>query len=75
MIGNFTSNYQQEPSYRVSLSGIQDWVLTSFGAPVVTGWDDTPIYNQELINEVDRLYQAVKEADAQYQQRCIATHQ
>lgn len=51
----------------VSLSGIQDWVLTSFGAPVVTGWDgDTPIYNQELINEVDRLYQAVKEADAQY---------
>lgn len=60
----------------VSISGIQDWVLTSFDKPVVVGWDfgilndgtpyKKPIYNKELIAELDRMYKITKDADLTY---------
>ncbi len=50
----------------VSLSGLQDWILENYGAAVI-GWDNgKPIYNKELAQELDDLYNSVKAADIEY---------
>jgi len=61
----------------VSMSGIQDWILTTFGNRVVTGFEPTtdpetgdtvqkPIYDQRVVKKFDDLYQAVVTADKEY---------
>ena len=61
----------------VSMSGIQDWILTTFGNRVVTGFEPTtdketgetiqkPIYDQRVVKEFDNLYHAVVKADKEY---------
>ena len=60
----------------VSMSGIQDWFLARFSRRAVTGWKEEtakdgtvrrqPIYDQEIADALDRLYQAVVEADNEY---------
>jgi len=61
----------------VSMSGIQDWILTTFGNRVVTGFEPTtdsetgeivqkPIYDQRVVKKFDDLYKAVVEADKEY---------
>lgn len=51
----------------VSISGIQDWVLTTFDAPIVKGWDSNnkPIYNMEIAAAFNAWYQLVAEADVE----------
>lgn len=80
------SSYDWEVSRRViqknrrigvSMSGIQDWILTTFGNRVVTGFEPTtdpetgdtvqkPIYDQRVVKKFDDLYQAVVKADKEY---------
>jgi ribonucleoside-triphosphate reductase (thioredoxin) len=60
----------------VSMSGIQDWVLKRFGGRLVVGFQqainengdviEEPIYNEQAIEAVDELYQAVVDADIAY---------
>lgn len=61
----------------VSMSGIQDWILSTFGHRVVTGFKTAtdsetgkeikdPVYDPEIIKTVDGLYQAVVDADKDY---------
>ncbi|WP_076459830.1 ribonucleoside-triphosphate reductase, adenosylcobalamin-dependent [Limosilactobacillus caccae] len=56
----------------ISMSGIQDWILSNFGNRVVTGFtknDDgtmEPVYDQRVVNRVNDLYQAVIDADKEY---------
>lgn len=61
----------------VSMSGIQDWILTTFGNRVVTGFEPTtdpetgdtvqkPIYDQRVVKKFDDLYQTVVKADQEY---------
>lgn len=51
----------------VSMSGIQDWVLRKFKDRLVIGFDgNEPVYNKVAIEEIDRLYKAVKQADENY---------
>ncbi len=61
----------------VSMSGIQDWILTTFGNRVVTGFEaatdpetgDTiqkPIYDQRVAKKFDDLYHSVVAADKEY---------
>lgn len=61
----------------VSMSGIQDWILTRFGHRVVTGFKDgvdaqtgvaikEPIYDPAAIAAFDNLYQGVVAADKEY---------
>ncbi|MGQ2375333.1 ribonucleoside-triphosphate reductase, adenosylcobalamin-dependent [Companilactobacillus zhachilii] len=61
----------------VSMSGIQDWILTTFGNRVVTGFEATtdpesgetiqkPIYDQRVVDKFDDLYHTVVEADKEY---------
>lgn len=63
----------------VSMSGIQDWILSTFGQRVVTGFKTAtdsetgkeikdPVYDPEIIKTVDGLYQAVVDADKDYSQ-------
>ncbi|MFT8401215.1 MAG: ribonucleoside-triphosphate reductase, adenosylcobalamin-dependent [Lentilactobacillus diolivorans] len=80
------SNYDWEVSRNVieknrrigiSMSGIQDWILSELGNRVVTGFEDTkdpetgklvkkPLYDQRAVKQVDGLYQAVVAADKEY---------
>ncbi|MFD1419320.1 ribonucleoside-triphosphate reductase, adenosylcobalamin-dependent [Companilactobacillus keshanensis] len=78
------SNYDWEVSRNVikknrrigvSMSGIQDWILNTFGNRVVTGFKDVvddgvvikkPIYDQRIVNKFDDLYHAVVKADNEY---------
>ena len=80
------SNYDWEVSRNViqknrrigvSMSGIQDWILTTFGNRVVTGFETAtdpetgkeiqkPIYDQRVANKFDDLYQSVVTADKEY---------
>ncbi|WP_125772642.1 ribonucleoside-triphosphate reductase, adenosylcobalamin-dependent [Companilactobacillus furfuricola] len=61
----------------VSMSGIQDWILTNFGHRVVTGFEDAvdqetgetykkPIYDPEIVKAVEKMYQDVVDADKDY---------
>ena len=61
----------------VSMSGIQDWILSRFGHRVVTGYEDAtdpatgaaikkPIYDQDAVREFDALYKGVVAADKEY---------
>lgn len=60
----------------VSMSGIQDWILTRFGHRVVQGWQDVrdesgemvkqPVYKPEAVAAFDGLYKAVVAADQKY---------
>lgn len=56
----------------ISMSGIQDWILSKFGNRVVTGFDEqsagvlTPVYDRRVIKRVNELYQAVLNADKEY---------
>ncbi|GEO63871.1 ribonucleoside-triphosphate reductase, adenosylcobalamin-dependent [Companilactobacillus nantensis] len=61
----------------VSMSGIQDWILTTFGNRVVTGFEaatdsesgetiQKPIYDQRVVKKFDDLYHTVVEADKEY---------
>jgi len=61
----------------VSMSGIQDWILKTFGNRVVTGFESTtdpetgtpiqkPIYDQRVVNKFDDLYKTVVKADKEY---------
>ena len=60
----------------VSLSGIQDWFLARFHRRAVTGWRQEtakdgavrrqPVYDQQIADALDGLYQAVVEADNEY---------
>ncbi|MCH4008851.1 ribonucleoside-triphosphate reductase, adenosylcobalamin-dependent [Companilactobacillus sp.] len=61
----------------VSMSGIQDWILTNFGHRVVTDFEDAvdsetgetykkPIYDPEIVKEVEDMYQSVVDADKEY---------
>ncbi|MBU3827946.1 MAG: ribonucleoside-triphosphate reductase, adenosylcobalamin-dependent [Candidatus Lactobacillus pullistercoris] len=62
----------------VSMSGIQDWILNHFGHRVVKGWKDItdddgnqikkPIYDPEIVNTFNYLYEAVIKADREYSQ-------
>lgn len=49
----------------VGITGFTDWVLMKFGKKAVLGFDanDNPIYNTELIEEIDRLYGYVKKTN------------
>ncbi|KRK91229.1 ribonucleoside-triphosphate reductase, adenosylcobalamin-dependent [Companilactobacillus futsaii] len=80
------SNYDWEVSRKViqknrrigvSMSGIQDWILTTFGNRVVTGFEPTtdpqtgetiqkPIYDQRVADKFDDLYKTVVKADKEY---------
>lgn len=61
----------------VSMSGIQDWILTTFGNRVVTGFEaatdpetgetiQKPIYDQRVVDKFDDLYHTVVKADKEY---------
>ncbi|APX72267.1 ribonucleoside-triphosphate reductase, adenosylcobalamin-dependent [Companilactobacillus allii] len=60
----------------VSMSGIQDWILNTFGNRVVTGFTDTkdesgevvkkPVYDKKIVKEFDDLYHSVVKADVDY---------
>jgi adenosylcobalamin-dependent ribonucleoside-triphosphate reductase len=61
----------------VSMSGIQDWILSRFGHRVVTGYEDAtdpetgiaikkPIYDPEAVAAFDGLYKGVVAADKEY---------
>lgn len=55
----------------VSISGFQDWVMHEYGSVVkdwIQGEDGTlePIYTPELVDAVNELYEAVREADREY---------
>ena len=61
----------------ISMSGIQDWLLTRLGNRVVTGFKDdfdpetheaikVPVYDKRAIKAVDHLYKAVVKADQAY---------
>ncbi|MQS51859.1 ribonucleoside-triphosphate reductase, adenosylcobalamin-dependent [Companilactobacillus mishanensis] len=61
----------------VSMSGIQDWILSNFGHRVVTGFEDSvdketgakikkPIYDPEIVSRVSDMYQSVVDADKDY---------
>lgn len=61
----------------ISMSGIQDWILSELGNRVVTGYQDVtdpetgetyhkPIYDQRAIDKVNQLYKAVVKADRDY---------
>ncbi|WP_025023176.1 ribonucleoside-triphosphate reductase, adenosylcobalamin-dependent [Companilactobacillus nodensis] len=60
----------------VSMSGIQDWILNTFGNRVVTGFEDTkdqdgvaikkPIYDKRIVKRFDDLYHSVVKADEDY---------
>ena len=61
----------------ISMSGIQDWLLTRLGNRVVTGFKDdfdpetheaikVPVYDKRAIKMVDQLYKAVVKADQAY---------
>lgn len=55
----------------VSLSGIQDWTLQRFDGEAVIGWEEKdgqrwPVYNPELLEELDRMYTIVRQADEEY---------
>lgn len=73
------SNYEWEVSRKiiqknrrigVSMSGIQDWVLKRFDGRLVVGWDgNEPIYNEQAVEAVDALYQAVVDADLAYSEK------
>ncbi|RVU71529.1 MULTISPECIES: ribonucleoside-triphosphate reductase, adenosylcobalamin-dependent [Lactobacillus] len=62
----------------VSMSGIQDWILSRFGHRVVTGFEKAtdedgqtiqkPIYDPEIVKTFDDLYQAILQADQDYSQ-------
>lgn len=78
------SNYDWEVSRNViqknrrigvSMSGIQDWILNTFGNRVVTGFEDAmddgvaikkPVYDQRIVKRFDDLYHSVVKADADY---------
>ncbi|WP_125708369.1 ribonucleoside-triphosphate reductase, adenosylcobalamin-dependent [Companilactobacillus zhongbaensis] len=61
----------------VSMSGIQDWILTNFGHRLVTGFEDAvdqetgsvykkPIYDPEIVKAFEKMYQDVVDADRDY---------
>ncbi|WP_010624303.1 ribonucleoside-triphosphate reductase, adenosylcobalamin-dependent [Companilactobacillus versmoldensis] len=61
----------------VSMSGIQDWILSNFGHRVVTGFEDAvdsetgekyrkPIYDPEIVKSFKEMYQSVVDADKDY---------
>ncbi|MQS89026.1 ribonucleoside-triphosphate reductase, adenosylcobalamin-dependent [Companilactobacillus mishanensis] len=61
----------------VSMSGIQDWILSNFGHRLVTGFEDSvdketgtkikkPIYDPEIVSRVSDMYQSVVDADKDY---------
>lgn len=61
----------------VSMSGIQDWILSNFGHRVVTGLEDAvdsetgekyrkPIYDPEIVKSYEEMYQSVVDADKDY---------
>ncbi|QRQ99302.1 ribonucleoside-triphosphate reductase, adenosylcobalamin-dependent [Lactiplantibacillus plantarum] len=63
----------------ISMSGIQDWILSEFGNRVVRGFDEDndpatgekikrPVYDQKAVHRVTQLYQAVVQADKEYSQ-------
>ncbi|QBO35577.1 ribonucleoside-triphosphate reductase, adenosylcobalamin-dependent [Periweissella cryptocerci] len=58
----------------ISLSGIQDWALSNFSEPIVTGFTQVengtqePIYNQAMAQALTAAYQAVVAADIAYSQ-------
>ncbi len=63
---------QQNRRIGVSMSGIQDWILSKFGNRVVTGFNDQthqPIYDQRAVDCFNQLYQAVVAADQNYSQQ------
>lgn len=57
--------------FGVSLSGIQDWILYGFGGKAIIDWEEKdgqrwPVYNPELVEALDRMYQIVRQADEEY---------
>ncbi|APD02871.1 ribonucleoside-triphosphate reductase, adenosylcobalamin-dependent [Lactiplantibacillus plantarum] len=61
----------------ISMSGIQDWILSELGNRVVVGYEDAkdpetgeaikkPIYDKRAVKMVDGLYKAVVKADKDY---------
>lgn len=51
----------------VSLSGLQDWILSSFGKGAVIGWNgQEPIYNKDLVVALNNMFNAVTFADKKY---------
>ena len=61
----------------VSMSGIQDWILSNFGHRVVTGFEDAvdsetgekyrkPIHDPEIVKSFEEMYQSVVDADKDY---------
>lgn len=61
----------------ISMSGIQDWILSKWGHRVVIGWENAkdpetgkdikkPIYDPEIVKTFDGLYKAVVNADKDY---------
>lgn len=49
----------------VGITGVTDWVLMRFGTKAITGYDDNgdPIFNREVADALDQLYQYVKESN------------
>jgi ribonucleoside-triphosphate reductase, adenosylcobalamin-dependent len=61
----------------ISMSSIQDWILTKFGKRLVTGFHEetdaatgetvqAPVYNQAAVKAVNAFYDAVIKADKEY---------
>lgn len=61
----------------VSMSGIQDWILQTFGHRVVTDFVEKydektqetqliPVYDEKIIKTMNELYQAIVQADLDY---------
>lgn len=52
----------------VSISGVQDWILARFGGKFVDGWDKDglPIFKGEVVEALDSMYKAVRDADKEY---------
>lgn len=68
----------------ISMSGIQDWILSEFGNRVVRGFGEgndsvtgekvpRPIYDQHAVHEVTQLYHSVVQADQEYSQTLNCT--
>ncbi len=49
----------------VGITGITDWVLLKFGQKAILGFDDegNAIFNDDVAQQLDRLYRLVKEAN------------
>lgn len=52
----------------VGITGITDWVLLRFGEKAILWFDKdgSPIYNQKVAKELDRLYEAVRKANLEH---------